>query len=277
MNNDGLKNSLVVSAVVHFVALLFLYFGLPHLMPPLPEHHVVVPFQIVQIADLTNTRLKEEEPPPKPPEPEPPKPQPKPEQAVTPPPPPKPPEPVKQPEAVKPPEPLTEGLKAAPVPKEKPPQPKAATQVNEDLSKLLKNLEQNKKVQAPKVEDSKADSKTPSPAAVSQATALSSRLTISEEDALRRQISSCWNAPVGARDIENLIVELIIDVNPDRTVLNAEIVDKSRAASDPFFRAAAESAMRAVRNPKCSPLELPADKYDQWKRIDFTFDPRDMI
>ena len=83
--------------------------------------------------------------------------------------------------------------------------------------------------------------------------------------------------PIGARDAKNLIVELTLDVNPDRTVANAEIVDKSRYASDSFFRAAADSAMRAVRNPRCSPLELPADKYDQWKHIDFTFDPRDML
>jgi hypothetical protein len=74
-----------------------------------------------------------------------------------------------------------------------------------------------------------------------------------------------------------LIVELIIDVNPDKTVANTDIVDKSRYASDSFFRAAADSAVRAVRNPQCSPLELPEGKYDQWKRIDFTFDPRDML
>jgi hypothetical protein len=74
-----------------------------------------------------------------------------------------------------------------------------------------------------------------------------------------------------------LIVEVLIDVNQDRTVANADIVDKARYASDSFFRAAADAAVRAVRNPRCSPLILPADKYDQWKRIDFTFDPRDML
>ncbi len=82
---------------------------------------------------------------------------------------------------------------------------------------------------------------------------------------------------IGARDAQNLIVEVIIDVNPDRTVQHAEIVDKSRMATDSFFRAAAEAALRAFYNPLCTPLELPADKYDQWKRIDFTFDPRDQL
>lgn len=263
-NDEGLKNSLVGSALLHLAALLFLYFGLPHLMPPLPEHHDPVPFQIVEIADLTNTRIKDEEPPPtpKPPVPEPPKPQVKPEQTITPPPP----EPAK-------PLPQVEALKAAPVPKPKPPEPKPVT---DDFNKLLKNLEA-KKPAPPKTVENKPDSKTQAQPVTTQATSLSSRLTISEEDALRRQIGLCWNAPVGARDVQNLVVELIIDVNADRTVMNTDIVDKTRYASDSFFRAAADSAVRAVRNPKCSPLELPVDKYDQWKRIDFTFDPRDML
>ena len=265
MNDDGLKKSLITSAVFHLVALLFLYFGLPHLMPPLPTPHNPVSFQIVEIAELTNTRIKDEEPTPKPPQPEPPPPQPKPEQAA--PPPPKPAEQVK-------PEPLVEALKTAPLPKPKPPEP--VKPVADDFSKLLKNLE-SKKPETPKIVENKVDSKaTPQPA-TNQASSLSSRLTISEEDALRRQISSCWNAPIGSRDAHTLIVELIIDVNPDRTVLNTDIVDKSRYASDSFFRAAADAAVRAVRNPRCSPLEVPADKYDQWKRIDFTFDPRDML
>lgn len=264
MNDDGLKNSLIASAVAHLVALLFLYFGLPHLMPPLPEHHAPVPFQIVEIADLTNTRIKDEPPQPKPPEPEPPKPEVKPQQTMAPPPP--------QPEVEKP-QPQVEALKAAPVPKPKPPEPKNTA---DDFNKLLKNLE-TKKTEKPKPTETKPDSKAQTQPQTSQATSLSARLTISEEDALRRQISSCWYAPVGARDAHNLVVEVVIDVNPDRTVLNADIVDKGRYNSDSFFRAAADSAIRAVRNPKCSPLELPADKYDQWKRIDFTFDPRDML
>jgi outer membrane biosynthesis protein TonB len=217
-----------------------------------------VPFEIVEIADITNTRVEEPKPEVKPPEP-PPKPAEKPQpqqlQAL---PQPKPPEPV---EALKPAE------------KPKPPEPKKATQ--EDFAKLLKNLETNKKTDAPKT-DAKADSKQPAQVA-SQAPSLSNRLTISEEDLLRRQIQQCWNMPVGARDAQNLIVEVIITVNPDRTVQNAEVVDKSRMATDSFYRAAGEAALRALYSPKCSPLELPADKYDQWKQIDFTFDPRDML
>ncbi len=83
--------------------------------------------------------------------------------------------------------------------------------------------------------------------------------------------------PVGARNAETLVVEVLIEVNPDRTVQSAQVVDQMRLGTDPYFRAAAESALRALRNPKCSPLELPPDQYEQWKTIRFNFDPRDML
>ena len=266
MNDDGMKNSLIVSAIMHLAGLLFLYFGLPHLMPPLPQYHPPVSFQIVEIADMTNTKAKDDEQP-KPPEPEPPKPQPKPEQTMAPPPPP--------PEVAKP-QPDVEALKAAPpVPKPKPKVPDAKPQTDE-FNKLLKNLE------AKKTEtQSTPETKTPAPAtaqpAKPHAAPLSEMETRTLQDAIRSQIRECWNMPIGARDAQNLIVELGIDLNADGTVVNTDIVDKGRYGTDTFFRAAADSAVRAVRNPKCSPLRLPPDKYDAWKHIDFMFDPRDML
>ena len=269
MNDDGLRNTLGVSAILHILVLLFVYFGLPHLMPPLPEHHDPVPLEIVDISELTNTRLKDEEPP-KPPQPQPqPAPEP-PKQEVKPPAPPPAPTPP-TPEVVKP-EPQAEALKAAPMPKPKPPEPKPVTQ---DFNKLLKNLETHK-IQPPPTE-AKPEVKTQAAQPTSQLSALSNRLSISEEDALRRQIEGCWAIDAGARDAQNMVVDVIIDVNSDKTVLNAEVADKSRYATDGYFRAAAERALRAVRNPRCSPLVLPDGKYDQWKRITFTFDPRDVM
>jgi hypothetical protein len=273
MNDDGLKNSLIASGLAHFILLILMVFGLPHLMPPLPpQAHPPVPFEIVTIADITNTRLQQPDEP-KPPAP-PPKPEPKSEikqEKVEP----KPSQIQAQPLPPKPAEPLAEPLKAAT--QAKPKQPETKPQPD-SFSKLLKNLE-IKKPAPPKTEEKpseiKADSKPAVPA--SQAPTLSDRLTISQEDALRRQISQCWNIPIGARDAKNLVVQVSIDVNADRTVQHAEIVDKIRYQTDPFFRAAAEAALRALYNPQCTPLELPPDKYQQWKHIDFTFDPRDML
>ena len=106
---------------------------------------------------------------------------------------------------------------------------------------------------------------------------LGATLTISEVDALRRQLENCWNVPIGARDVADMIIDVNLIVNPDRTVMQARIVDKSRYNSDSFFRAVADTAIRAVRSPACSPLELPEDKYDTWKNITVEFNPREMF
>jgi outer membrane biosynthesis protein TonB len=172
VNDDSLKNGLSVSAGMHILLFLFLYFGLPHLMPPLPEHHDPVSFQIVTVADLTNTRVKEEQeqkpPTPAPPQPQPPKPVP----APTPPPP----TPVAKPQPPAPPvppEPKADALKPKiedkPKPEEKPaPQP-------DQLASVLKNVAKLKPVEPVKAPDTKTEVKTPAQPVASAAPSLSDR------------------------------------------------------------------------------------------------------
>jgi len=47
--------------------------------------------------------------------------------------------------------------------------------------------------------------------------------------------------------------------------------------SDPYFRATAESAMRALVQPNCVPLKLPLGKYSVWRHFTFNFDPSKML
>lgn len=271
--DDELRRCLVVSVVFHICSVLLLYFGLPSLFKPPPGMlHPLVPINIVDIGEITNTRIRDDksEEETKPPAPQPVKPPQQEEQK--PPPTPEPP----QPKAA---EAEAEALSAPkPMQKPKPPEPpKQETKQQQDqLTSLLKNVAKMKQ-ESPQ-SDSKVQSDAKETASSSgKGLALGDRLTISEEDALRRQISQCWNMPVGAKEAENLVVEVLIDVNPDRTVRSARVVDELRMASDSYFRSAAESALRALRNPKCSPLELNPDKYEQWKTIRFNFDPRDML
>ena len=66
--------------------------------------------------------------------------------------------------------------------------------------------------------------------------------------------------------------------NPDGTLLGVpRIADVGRMREDPFYRAVAESALRALRNPGCSPLKLPYDQYDLWKSITLNFDPGEAL
>ena len=96
-------------------------------------------------------------------------------------------------------------------------------------------------------------------------------MTISEIDLLRQQLHSCLNLNVGVANLKEIKPVIFIEVNPNRTVKSAKVVNQERLV-DPSFRTAAEAAMRAVNNPDCSPLLLPEDKYDLWKEINFTFD-----
>ncbi|MGE4351162.1 MAG: hypothetical protein AB7E52_03125 [Bdellovibrionales bacterium] len=284
--NDSLRTPLILSTCLHVGAMLVLYFGIPVFFPPPPAPPWrPVPVDIVEIGEITNTRLRNTEekkaartapkvkPAPTPEEktPEPPKPKPEP------------PKPAVKEEPK--PEPDDAVLPVKKAVKPKPDKPKEAPKKKEPavdpLASVLKNVAKLKPSPTPPVDarpdEKKNDGETEMGETSNLGPALADRLTISQEDALRRQISSCWNMPIGARNAETLIVEVLIDVNEDRTVSSAQIVDQMRYNTDTHFRAAAEAALRALRNPKCSPLELPPDQYEQWKTIRFTFDPRDML
>ena len=102
-------------------------------------------------------------------------------------------------------------------------------------------------------------------------------LTISEEDAIRRHFEKCWNVPSGAREAGNLAAEIKVRFNKEGNVLDAKILNISRLKRDPYFRTAAESALRAVLNPRCRNAPLPLDKYDKWKNVTLNFDPKNII
>ena len=111
-------------------------------------------------------------------------------------------------------------------------------------------------------------------ASLGSARGLGNRLTISEIDALRQQISRCWNPPVGVREAEGLVVRINMELGPDGFVYGTPRVMNS--SFDPNFQIAAESAIRAVS--QCQPYTmLPVEKYDVWKNMILNFDPREML
>ena len=102
------------------------------------------------------------------------------------------------------------------------------------------------------------------------------RLVARLGDVIQSQIKPCWNIPAGAKDAANMKVAIHIRLNPDGS-LNGQprIVDTSRMQQDSFFKAVAESALRALRNPDCVPFRLPFDKYEIWRQIStLVFNPR---
>ena len=105
---------------------------------------------------------------------------------------------------------------------------------------------------------------------------ITNRVTMSEEDAVCRHIVRCWNPPVGTHDAPEMKVRIIGSLRRDGVVQKVDVVerDKARMRQEPFFRAFAESALRAFY--KCRPLPLPPHKYESWKAFDIEFSLKDM-
>lgn len=207
-------------------------------------------------------------------QPQPPKPETK---ADQPPPPPPPPTPAPTPKPPPPPEPPKPTPPPPPPPKPAPPpDPNKKKQDEQAFDALLKNLSK-------RAETQKTDA-PPKPAAPQQQAKASSQpvaplgpqLTTSELDLVTRQIEECWSPPAAAKGAHDLIVEVTAEVAQDGHVVSAQVTSTTRMG-DPFYKAAAESAVRAVLNPRCQPLKLPPEKYEQWKTINMTFNPKDLL
>ncbi len=101
-----------------------------------------------------------------------------------------------------------------------------------------------------------------------------SKLSQSEMDALRGQVQRCWNIPAGALDGAALKVSVKFKLDRAGALEGSpEII--SGGGSSGVERAAAEAARRAVS--RCSPYNLPADKYDAWADVIVNFDPSEMF
>lgn len=166
------------------------------------------------------------------------------------------------------------------VPKKKEEKKKPDKKTEEDpLKAVLNDVKAHAKVE----EDKKPTRTKPTPntkEAKSNHYDPGAPLAMSDRDAIRQQITDKWSPPAGAKDAANLQVTLNIELNPDGSLIKAELSkDQSRYNSDPFFRAAVDSAIRAVH--MASPLKnLPAEKYnvrDGWREIELTFDPKDAL
>ncbi|HEY0901429.1 MAG TPA: hypothetical protein VGD95_04840 [Micavibrio sp.] len=284
-----MKSPLMKSAAFHGVLLVIIMVGLPIFRPNVEIIPEAVPIEIATVADKSSTdkapaRADVEKPKPEEKKPEE-KPKPTPAPTNTAEAPQKPvlekPKPVEKP---KPQESKADDIadpdkkaeeKPKPVEKPKPPEkkPEVQQEQKEAFNSVLKNLMQTEPVAGEKKMEAPQTGETPSPMA-----SLSDKLAVNEITArLSRQLAQCWNVLAGAKYAENQIVSLRITVNPDRTVRDAQVIDTIRYNSDTYFRAAADSALRALKHPYCTPLDLPTDKYDLWKVIDFNFDPSLML
>jgi colicin import membrane protein len=309
-----MRAGLTVSVIAHLGLLAWGIVSLPMPSPVDASQLEMIPVDFVEIDDVTQLNrglqtaaLVEELPPPAPAEPEPPPlpapppppqpeppppPEPEPPPLPTPPPPasvpepaptpePPPPEPAPPPPAPSPevapppPEEVSQPLTNAPMPRLRPQrtqvaetpreEPPAPEEDSFDIDQLTAMLDQ-------------PETETPPPIAEQQPTvgaptsSLSNvQMTANELDLLRSRLAECWNVPIGWIDPAEVRVVLLLALNPDGSVAGAQVLE---APQGQFARQAPESAVRAVR--LCAPYNLPQEKYDAWREVKVTFDPRDM-
>lgn len=289
-DEQGMRTALGASTALHVVVIALTLVGLPFLAPkPLPPEPQVMVVELAPVAEKTSPRPEPKaeapkpqpapppkaeapkpEPKPEPPPPEPPKAQPAPPQPA--PPPPKP-EPVVVPTPAPAPEKKAEAPAPPPPPKPapKPEAPKPAFDANALAAMLNKRAQQS----APPSPQPDKQVNPQTPPVVASSSGSSEPLTISEIDLIRRQIERCWNPPVGARDAQDLVIRVRVQLNPDGSLRQPpDLLDRPRA--DPFWGAAADSVRRAIL--RCTPIkDLPPGKYERWRDIEFTFNPKDMV
>lgn len=274
MNKQRQKGT-VYSGLFHLFLLVLAIFGLPSILqikpPPEPESITV---DILPVSAMSNVKPRELQPEPQKPEEKPkeaeqkkPSPPVKTAKETAPPPPAEKPAEIKKPEEKK-----KEEKKKPDEKKEK----EKEKPKEDDLAAILKAVKET--AQKEKKDKEKAASDKAETPAKSDRYDESMPLSLSEKDAIRNQIAKCWNVPAGAKDAQDLVVTLRLQLEQTGVVTSVELAssNQSRYNSDTFFRAAADSAIRAVR--QCSPLQnLDPQKYGTWKDMELTFNPKDML
>src|SRR5262245_8507972 len=191
------------------------------------------------------------------------------------------------------------------------PRPPAAAEKKQSEPKRDPIADAIKKDQAKKPETKKAEAKTPAPpkkqpeqpkfdprkvealldkrtpqrvaaigdvanghVALGAPTGNAQQLSLSELDALRARLAQLWNPPAGASRPDELVVVIRMLLKPDGTLAAPPGVISH--GHTPMAIAARDSAVRAVLRGQPFDMLRP-EHYEQWKDIEITFDPRDMI
>ena len=282
-----MRTSFLISIGFHLLIFVFVMFGLPFTSPSLVLDQRVINAQVI-----SETQAPKSVPPPTPKKAEKTPPPASPKKAVAlplskpkPAPPLDPPKRVKVKKPKPKPDPkMTE--KSKKVVRKFAPRPKARPKPNFEQM-MLRTVEKLDDRPLTKPEKKNFDKKmaalikrqsNPTPQKMQRAP-IGEKLTISEIDAIKQQIERCWLVPaaIGAKDVEKMVVQIRIKLNPDGRLRESRITDRFRLETNATYKAVAESALRAIRNPRCSKFNLPLAKYEIWRDIVLQFNPGEMV
>jgi membrane protein involved in colicin uptake len=99
-------------------------------------------------------------------------------------------------------------------------------------------------------------------------------LSLNELEAFRARLAQLWTPPAGARSPQELVVVVRVRLKPDGTL--AAPPEVLNSGTSLYYIASRDSAKRAVIRGQPYDMFKP-EHYEQWKDIEITFDPRDMI
>ena len=271
-----MRFGLILSIALHAVVIAMLIITIRTSMPLLSETPDI-PVEVVDLAPEANVRAATPET-----KPEEIAPTPAPAAAPQTAPPPEA-EPEPEPEAVAAPEPKPDEKPETPKPPDVKPQqrpkPKAPEKPKEEpkfdldaIAGVIDKEREEQQRQQKTVEERPSTEQAEKPR---ESVGAGDAMTISLIQSLSRQVRRCWNPPIGADQSEAPIVDIMISLRRDGSLAEPPQVENQARMSEPFFRASAEAAIRAIN--QCQPYDLPGDQYNLWREIDWTFDPSKMM
>jgi|OM-RGC.v1.008754089 Membrane-bound metallopeptidase len=90
--------------------------------------------------------------------------------------------------------------------------------------------------------------------------------TLSEKDSIRAQIGQGWSLPIGLPINLNMFARIKIELKPDGTYLNVELIEDGQEFDEVFL----DSISRALE--LAQPLKVPKNNYERWKDVIIVFD-----
>lgn len=106
-------------------------------------------------------------------------------------------------------------------------------------------------------------------------------LTEGERNGLRRQIAGCWNLGTVSTEVMRTVVVVGLSLQENGMPESSSIrmlsfEGGSQASANTAFAAARRAILRCSRNGGRVGYDLPAEKYQQWKEVEITFNPANM-
>jgi hypothetical protein len=100
-------------------------------------------------------------------------------------------------------------------------------------------------------------------------------LTDAQRGAIGDHVRRCWSTDPGMLDLDKMHVLLTVTTDPQGVVRMAVVAseDQGRVAANPRLRVFSERAVRAVMDPECANLPLPASMLGEVRHFTFRFRP----